>query len=102
VLPIFALPVARWTQQGIICRELALKAWRWPAVEHPQAENPYPEGSVAAASWRPDMEARALWRLLDEAANRSPNVAHGDISEPRRGLGSEHAEVAPEPTPWPD
>jgi hypothetical protein len=62
------------TQQGILCRELAVKAWRWPAVEHPQTANPYPEGSAAAASWRPDVEARTLWRVLDEAA-----------SEPRRG-----------------
>ena len=63
-----------WTQQGILCSELALKPWHWPAVEHPQAENPYPERSAAASSWRPNVEARALWRVLDEAA-----------SEPRRG-----------------
>jgi hypothetical protein len=65
---------AWWTQQGILCRELALKAWHWPAVEHPQAENPYPEGSAAAERWHPNVEARSRWRLLDAAA-----------SEPRRG-----------------
>jgi hypothetical protein len=63
-----------WVQQGIICRELALKPWHWPAVEDPEMDNPYPEGSFAAAEWRPNAAACALWRVFDEAA-----------SEPRRG-----------------
>jgi hypothetical protein len=60
---------AEWyAQQEILCRELSLPPWRWPAVEHPQAQNPYPAGSPAAA-WQPKEEARALWRLFDEAAS---------------------------------
>ena len=72
-----------WTQQGILCSELALKPWHWPAVEHPQAENPYPERSAAAASWRPNVEA-----LAD--STRPP-------ASRAEAVGSEHAEVALRP-----
>ena len=72
-----------WTQQSMICRQLSLRPWHWPAVENPQAENPYPEGSAAAASWRPDAEARALWRVFEEAEKGICKV--DTLGEPRRG-----------------
>jgi hypothetical protein len=59
-----------YDQHDILHRELAMPPWRWPCVEHPRAQNPYPEGSPAAARWAPNKQARALWRAL-EAAERA-------------------------------
>jgi hypothetical protein len=57
-----------YEQHNIMHRELSMPPWRWPCVESPHAQNPFPEGSPAAANWAPDKNAQALWRALDEAA----------------------------------
>jgi hypothetical protein len=58
----------RWRElHGLLNRELRLRPWQFPAIEHPDAENPYPPGSPAAASWKPDLEAQARWRALEAA-----------------------------------
>jgi hypothetical protein len=53
-----------WKMQGIIGRELALKPWHFPAIEH---EN--------TGDWPINHEARRLWALFEETASES---------EPRR------------------
>jgi hypothetical protein len=44
--------------------ELRLRPWQ-PAVESPNAENPYPPGSYAGERWQPDREAQARWLALN-------------------------------------
>jgi hypothetical protein len=50
-----------------LCRPLKLRPWQFPAVEHPDAQCPYPAGSHAAAQWKPDLEAQARYRELENA-----------------------------------
>jgi hypothetical protein len=42
---------AWWKLHGELHGELKLPPWAWPAYEYPDAENPYPVGSVAAQHW---------------------------------------------------
>jgi len=56
-----------WRQHSILHKELNAKLWEWPCVEHPDATCPYPAGTYAAESWKPDVEAQWLWRELDAA-----------------------------------
>src|SRR5262249_52870794 len=52
----------------VIARELDLPVWRWfPCVQHPDTISPYPKGSPADQDWRPNLEAQALYRALEEA-----------------------------------
>jgi hypothetical protein len=44
-----------------------IRPWHWPVIQSPHAECPYPEGSQAAAAWKPNEEAQARWRVLDAA-----------------------------------
>jgi hypothetical protein len=44
-----------------------IRPWHWPVIQSPGAKCPYPEGSPAAAAWRPNEEAQARWRVLDAA-----------------------------------
>ena len=56
-----------WTaQQWIIHDELRLQPWE-RAVQDPEATPPYPEGTYAFKNWKPDLEAQARWRALEEA-----------------------------------
>ena len=58
-----------WRQHSLLHDELRLEPWEWPAVEHPDAVSPYPEGSHAANNWKPDLEAQERYRaLLEQAA----------------------------------
>jgi hypothetical protein len=59
-----------WRLHSELDKELGCRPWQWPCVEPPDAENPYPEGSYAAARWQPNLEAQERWRLLKEAAAR--------------------------------
>ena len=61
-----------WAQQSTISHELALKPWLWPAVEH--------EGT---GEWRPNEEARALWRLFEEAASGHVAAVASARAEPK-------------------
>jgi hypothetical protein len=56
-----------WHHHATLHDELKLRPWEWPAVEHPEAESPYPEGSNADRNWKPDLEARERYRLLEIA-----------------------------------
>ena len=44
-----------------------VRPWHWPVVEEPQAQCPYPEGSHAAARWRPNEQGQARWLELEVA-----------------------------------
>jgi hypothetical protein len=57
---------AWWAHHSILVDELGLRPWQWPAVENPDAPDPYPAGSLAAQQWQPDHEAR--YRALERAA----------------------------------
>jgi hypothetical protein len=57
-----------WGRHAILHRSLNLKPWEWPAVENPDALNPYPEGSQAAQDHKPDLRGRELYRALEKAA----------------------------------
>ncbi|HWX28439.1 MAG TPA: hypothetical protein VNZ53_13515 [Steroidobacteraceae bacterium] len=57
-----------WVQNSFLCRELRLPPWKFPAYQHPDATTPYPEGSPAAISWKPDLEAQDRYRALEQAA----------------------------------
>src|SRR6516225_7698800 len=48
-----------WQQNSILCDELRLKPWEWPAVQHFSARSPYSEGCEADKRWRPNLEAQA-------------------------------------------
>jgi hypothetical protein len=41
-----------------------------PCVQSPEAECPYPPGSPAAQSWRPNEKAQQMWQALALAAAR--------------------------------
>ena len=60
-----------WEQHSILHDELKLEPWDWPAYEHPNARPPYPEGSPAAKSWKPDLEGQARYRMLKAAADET-------------------------------
>jgi hypothetical protein len=62
---------AWWVQHKIIHRELKLGVLQWPCVERPGADNPYPEGSEAAALDKPDLQAQALYAALEQACRAS-------------------------------
>ena len=55
--------------------ELHCKPWEYPCVEHPDALNPYPPGSPAAQSWRPDERAQEMWKALDAASREARRAA---------------------------
>lgn len=57
-----------WEQNAILCSELRLKPWEWPAYERPDAESPYPEGSEARKNHKPDLAGQARYRTLEQVA----------------------------------
>jgi len=60
-----------WDQHAILHRELQLEPWYWPVYQHPDAGPPYPEGSPAGKSWKPDLEGQARYRMLKAAADEA-------------------------------
>jgi hypothetical protein len=52
---------------GQLHTELQLRPWQ-DAVADPDAGNPYPIGTYAARSWRPDVEAVERWKALARAS----------------------------------
>jgi hypothetical protein len=52
----------------ILCAELLLPPWDFPAYCHPDAKAPYPEGSPAAKSWKPDPDAVERFHMLQAAS----------------------------------
>jgi hypothetical protein len=73
-----------WSHHSILVRELRLKPWQWPAVEHPDAQCPYPVGSYAAQHWQPNLKAQARYRELERAARDAGVAAHRDVAAWRR------------------
>jgi hypothetical protein len=69
-----------WELHSDLHRELHSKPWEWPCIEHPDARSPYPNDSPADLAWRPDEQAQALWRALDEAA--AQDAAEASTSAP--------------------
>jgi hypothetical protein len=53
-----------WDQHEILCDELKLAPWQWPAVENPDAVSPYPEWH-ANKNLAPDLEAQERYRVLE-------------------------------------
>jgi hypothetical protein len=47
--------------------ELGLRPWE-RTIQSPRARSPYPPGSPADRSWRPDHAAQRRWRKLEKAA----------------------------------
>ena len=64
-----------WKLNSVLVDELHLTPWQWPAYENPEAESPYPEGSEARESDKPDLEAQARYRLLEEAPKQQVSVS---------------------------
>jgi hypothetical protein len=60
-----------WELHSRLYHLLGCKPWQWPCVEHPAAVPGYPEGSLAALAWNPDLGARARWKALDRAAREA-------------------------------
>ena len=61
-----------WEHHSALHDELGRRPWEWPAFEYPDAVNPYPAESPAAAHWELDREKRPealeLYRQLKEAS----------------------------------
>jgi hypothetical protein len=57
----------RTQQENVLHDVLRLKPWE-DAIQSPDAENPYPLGSVAHARWKPNLEAQARYKALATAA----------------------------------
>lgn len=60
-----------WEQHSILWDELGLRPWQWPAYRHPDATVPYPEGSYAARTRKPDLEAQERYGALVTASKAS-------------------------------
>jgi hypothetical protein len=52
-----------------------IRPWHWPVIQSPRAQCPYPEGSYAAAQWRPNEAAQARWRELEAALKERKRTA---------------------------
>jgi hypothetical protein len=65
-----------------------IRPWHWPIIQNPRAQCPYPEGSYAAAQWRPNEAAQALARARGcaqgtEADRKVPRGSHPGLHESR-------------------
>ena len=60
-----------------------IRPWHWPVIESPRAQCPYPDGSCAAAQWRPNEAAQARWRELEAALKERELARRESISCPR-------------------
>ena len=57
-----------WAVHNVLHGGLGLKPWEWPAIEHPEAGCPYPEGSFAARQWKRDERGVELYCELAQVA----------------------------------
>jgi hypothetical protein len=60
-----------------------IRPWHWPVIESPRAQCPYPDGSYAAAQWRPNEAAQARWRELEVALKERELARRESISHAR-------------------
>jgi hypothetical protein len=62
----------RWRERHArLHDELRCRPWEWPCIQSPEAESPYPPGSPAAQSWRPNERAQQMWQALARAAREA-------------------------------
>jgi hypothetical protein len=66
-----------WDLHAELSVELKTKPWAYPCVQSPNEPNPYPPGTAAHLSWRPDAEAVALWQALAQASREARAVRNG-------------------------
>jgi hypothetical protein len=64
-----------WKLQNDLCDELHTRPWEYPCVEHPDTSNPYPPGTPAHLSWRPNDRAQEMWKALDAASREAKRAA---------------------------
>jgi hypothetical protein len=57
----------RFRLDELLHAELCLKPWE-RTIQSPRARSPYPPGSPADRSWRPNHAAQRRWRKLEKAA----------------------------------
>ena len=60
-----------WELHGRLHDELRCRPWEWPCIQSPEAKCPYPPGSPAAQSWRPNERAQQMWQALAGAAREA-------------------------------
>jgi hypothetical protein len=60
-----------WELHSLLHDALSLRPFDWPAIESPDARNPYPAGSPAAVQWEPGREAQARYVALKAASAAS-------------------------------
>src|SRR5262245_30492549 len=60
-----------WELHAGLYDELRCRPWEWPCIQSPEAECPYPPGSPAAQSWRPNERAQQMWQALAGAAREA-------------------------------
>jgi hypothetical protein len=60
-----------WELHAQLHDELRCRPWEWPCIQSPTAVCPYPPGSPAAQSWRPDESAQQMWQALARAAREA-------------------------------
>jgi hypothetical protein len=56
-----------WRLNSRLVDLLKLRPWQWPAYTHPDARNPWPEGSYMHSRWAPDAEGQERFRQLEAA-----------------------------------
>ena len=74
-----------WELHARLHDELRCRPWEWPCIQSPKAECPYPPGSPAAQSWRPNERAQQMWHALAEAARGARRT-----KPPQDGRGQRH------------
>src|SRR5262249_14998665 len=60
-----------WELHAQLHDEFGCRPWKWPCIQSPTAVCPYPPGSPAAQSWRPDESAQQMWQALARAAREA-------------------------------
>jgi hypothetical protein len=74
-----------WQHHSALHRAVGAKPWEWPAFEYPDAVNPYPTNSPAAAAWDRDRAGRpdafGLYSVLKEAAASAAQAKRGRKSK---------------------
>ena len=88
-----------WELHAQLHDELRCRPWEWPCIESPEAECPYPPGSAAAHSWRPNERAQQMWQALAGAAREARHTkAALQAAKPRRSEINSATRPASEPS----
>ena len=68
-----------WGLHSMLSAELRCKPWDYPCIAPPNERNPYPPGTPAHLSWRPDADAQALWQALAQASREARAQRNGGL-----------------------